>query len=49
MKAICAGTTSKNDVVHESLEQYREVFYKSVQQMEVLKNVSVGGPVPMPP
>jgi len=40
MKAICAGTISKNDVVHESLEKYREVYYKSMQHMDVLKSVS---------
>jgi len=40
MKAICAGTRSQHDVVHESLEKYREVFYTSLQQMDVLKGVS---------
>lgn len=36
MKAICAGTTTKNDVVQESLDKYREVFIKSVGQIGVL-------------
>ncbi len=45
MKAICAGTASRNDVVHESLNQYREVFVKTMQQIDVLKAVSlpIGG------
>ncbi|KAI9822017.1 MAG: DNA topoisomerase [Thelocarpon impressellum] len=37
MKEICAGTKSRNDVVHESLEQYREVFVRTSQQIDVLK------------
>lgn len=40
MKAICAGTKSRSEVVHESLEQYREVFVRTSQQIEVLKAVS---------
>lgn len=40
MKAICAGTTNRNDVVHESLEKYREVYIRTVQQIDVLKAVS---------
>lgn len=39
MKEICGGRKTKNDVVHESLEQYREVFVKTTQQIEVLKEV----------
>lgn len=39
MRAICAGTTTRNDVVHQSLEQYREVFVKTTQQIDVLKAV----------
>ncbi|MCJ1366569.1 DNA topoisomerase [Acarospora aff. strigata] len=37
MKEICAGTKSRNDFVHETLEQYREVFVKTQQQIDVLK------------
>ncbi|KAI9703604.1 MAG: DNA topoisomerase [Candelina mexicana] len=37
MKEICAGVKTRNDVVQESLEQYREVFVKTSQQIEVLK------------
>ena len=40
MKEICAGTKSRNDFVHETLEQYREAFVKTQQQMDVLKAVS---------
>lgn len=41
MKAICAGTRTSRDVVHESLEKYREVYVRSVTQIEVLKAVSI--------
>ncbi|KAJ9637298.1 DNA topoisomerase [Coniosporium apollinis] len=37
MRAICAGTTTRNDVVHQSLEQYREVFVRTTRQINVLK------------
>ncbi|OCK90395.1 uncharacterized protein K441DRAFT_666037 [Cenococcum geophilum 1.58] len=37
MKAICAGTTTRNDVVHQNLEKYREVFVRTTQQINVLK------------
>ncbi|SLM39842.1 dna topoisomerase iii [Lasallia pustulata] len=37
MKEICAGRKSRNDFVHETLEQYREAFIKTQQQMDVLK------------
>ena len=40
MKAICAGTRSRNDVVQENLEQYRDVFVRTQQQIHVLKEVS---------
>lgn len=42
MKAICAGTTSRNDVVQQNLEQYRAVFVRTTQQINVLKAVSAG-------
>ena len=41
MKAICDGTRTRNDVVQQSLEQYRAVFARTTQQMDVLKAVSV--------
>ena len=39
MTEICAGRKSRNDFVYETLEQYREAFAKSQQQVEVLKAV----------
>lgn len=39
MKEICAGTKTRNDFVHETLEQYRDVFVRTQQQVEVLKAV----------
>ena len=40
MKEICSGRKSRNDMVHETLEQYREAFVRTQQQVEVLKAVS---------
>ena len=37
---ICSGRKSRNDMVHETLEQYREAFVRTQQQVEVLKAVS---------
>lgn len=42
MKEICAGTKTRNDFVQETLEQYREVFVRTQQQVGVLKAVSEG-------
>jgi hypothetical protein len=42
MKAICEGRMTKYEVVQQSLEQYREVFIKTNQQINVLKGVSIG-------
>lgn len=39
MKEICAGTKTRNDFVHETLEQYRDVFVRTQQQVDVLKAV----------
>ncbi|KAI9824145.1 MAG: DNA topoisomerase [Phylliscum demangeonii] len=41
MKDICAGTRTRADVVHESLEQYREVFVRTAQQIDLLKAACV--------
>ncbi|KAK7893753.1 DNA topoisomerase [Exophiala xenobiotica] len=38
MKAICEGRRSRSDVVQESLDQYREVFIKTNQQIRTLKD-----------
>lgn len=40
MKAICAGTRTKNDVVHETLEKYQEMYMRTVGRLDVLKLVS---------
>ncbi|KAF2264900.1 DNA topoisomerase III [Lojkania enalia] len=37
MKAICEGRSTRNDVVHQNLEQYRAVFNRTAQQINVLK------------
>ncbi|KAL8932501.1 MAG: hypothetical protein Q9211_006278 [Gyalolechia sp. 1 TL-2023] len=46
MKEICAGTKSRNDFVQETLEQYRGVFVRTQQQVELLK--AVRGFIPSP-
>lgn len=42
MKAICAGTKTKNDVVHETLEKYREMYVRTSSRIDVLRAVSHG-------
>jgi hypothetical protein len=39
MKAICEGHSTKQDVVNQSLEQYRAVYTRTRQQIGVLKAV----------
>lgn len=39
MKEICAGTKNGNDFVNETLEQYRAVFVRSQQQVDILRTV----------
>lgn len=39
MKEICAGTKSRNDFVQETLDQYRDAFIRTQQQVELLKAV----------
>jgi DNA topoisomerase-3 len=39
MKAICEGRTTRHDVVQQNLEQYRAVFNRTAQQINVLKSV----------
>ena len=41
MKEVCAGRKSRNEFVQETLEQYREVFVRTGQRIEVLKDVSL--------
>jgi hypothetical protein len=40
MKAICDGRTTREQVVQQNLEQYRTVFNRTAQQINVLKSVS---------
>ncbi|KAG7008699.1 DNA topoisomerase 3 [Physcia stellaris] len=37
MREICAGTKSRNDFVHETLDQYRAAFVRIQQQVAVLR------------
>ncbi|KAF2676149.1 DNA topoisomerase 3-beta [Lentithecium fluviatile CBS 122367] len=37
MKAICGGRSTRNEVVQQNLEQYRAVFTRTTQQINVLK------------
>lgn len=39
MKSICDGVMVKEDVVHQSLEQYREVYARVSQHADVLTQV----------
>jgi DNA topoisomerase III len=39
MKAICEGRQAKADVLRQNLEQYRAVFERTKEQMDVLKAV----------
>jgi hypothetical protein len=41
MKAICEGRTTRHDVVQQNLEQYRAVFNRTAQHINVLKSVSL--------
>jgi hypothetical protein len=45
MKKICEGTVTRNDVVHECIEQYRDMFIRANLQTDVLKSVSVPPPL----
>jgi len=40
MKAICNGQTTKAEVVHETIEQYRDVYARMLRHPEVLRTVS---------
>lgn len=41
MRAICAGTTTKGDVIHQSLDMYRDVYIRTRRGINILKAVSV--------
>jgi hypothetical protein len=40
MKAICDGQSTRQQVVQQNLDQYRAVFNRTGQNMDVLKAVS---------
>ena len=40
MKAICEGRTTRNEVMRDSIRQYKRVFMDSQQRASVLKSVS---------
>lgn len=40
MKAICEGTSTRHDVMRDSIRQYKRVFMDSKQRASVLKSVS---------
>jgi DNA topoisomerase III len=39
MKAICDGQRTKDDVVQQSVDQYRAVYLRTKEQIGVLKAV----------
>lgn len=39
MKAICDGQKSKAQVVHETIEQYREVYIQVQRRLDALRTV----------
>ena len=39
MKAICEGRKTKSEVVHETIEEYREVYLLSQRRMNALTTV----------
>jgi len=41
MKAICEGRSTSREVVHESLDMYRDVFLRTTQRIDVLKTASL--------
>lgn len=41
MKAICEGRKTKHEVVQETIEQYRAVYVRTQQHLNVLHAVSI--------
>lgn len=39
MKAICEGRLSRRDMVQETIEQYRNVYMRTQQRLDMLRNV----------
>ncbi|TGZ83263.1 DNA topoisomerase III [Ascodesmis nigricans] len=40
MKKICEGQMERHDVVHSTIEQYREMFLRAKQQSRLLKDIT---------
>ena len=43
MKAICEGRKGQREVIEETIEQYRAVFVRTEQRVDVLRAVSAAG------
>lgn len=41
MKAICEGRKTQREVIEETVEQYRAVYVRTQQRLNVLKAVSL--------
>jgi DNA topoisomerase-3 len=39
MKAICEGRLSRQQMLQETIEQYRSVYMRTQQRLDVLRNV----------
>jgi DNA topoisomerase III len=39
MKAICEGRKTKNEVIHETIEQYRDVYVRTQRHLSALQAV----------
>ena len=44
MKAICEGRKTRREVIEETVEQYRAVYIRTQQRLDVLRAVSVTMP-----
>ena len=42
MKAICDGTRTRGEVVRANIDQFRDVYVRTVHNIAVLKAVSIG-------
>ena len=39
MKAICEGRKTRREVIQETIEQYRAVYVRTQQRLDVLRTV----------
>jgi hypothetical protein len=49
MKKIIQGTMTREEVVRQGIEMYRDMFSRANRQVEVLRNVCFLPPPPPPP